>query len=72
MAVIATLDFAAAVNLTGDATVLPGPGEHTVTPVLPAEQAVGFGAGVGLGEGEGLGEAVNASVMSAAVAAAPG
>ena len=38
MVVIALVDFAAAVNLTGDATVLPEAGEHTVTPTLPAAQ----------------------------------
>src|SRR5579864_4852570 len=59
MVVIGFADFAAAVNFTGDATVLPEPGEHTVTPVVFAVQLAG--------------DAVpNRSAISAVVAAAPG
>ena len=67
MAVIGFPDLAAALKLTGDAEVLPGVGEHTVTPMVAAVQPDGEGVGVGGGV-----EAPNMSAMSGAPAAAPG
>jgi hypothetical protein len=59
-------DLAAAVNVTGDETVLPDVGEQTVTPTVEAVQPDGVGVGVG---DELL---PNISFMSMALAAAPG
>ena len=50
--------LAAATKWTGDATVLPAAGEHTVTPVVVAVQP--------------LDEAPNISAISAELAAIPG
>jgi hypothetical protein len=59
-------DLAAAEKLTGEPTVLPAAGEHTVTPFVLATQleapGTGVGVGVGVGEGVGLGEGLGVGV----------
>ena len=67
MAVIGFPDLAAALKLTGEVEVLPGMGEHTVTPMVVAVQPEGEGVGVGVGV-----EAPNMSAMAGALEAAPG
>ena len=57
------VDFAAATKWTGDATVLPAAGEHTVTPVTVAVQPEGGGGG---------GVVPNKSLISAELPAMPG
>lgn len=56
--------MAAAVKFTGEPTVLPAVGEHTVTPFVLATQPEGAGAGdgVGLGVGAGVGLGVGLGV----------
>ena len=54
MAVIGSVDFAAAVKRTGESKVLPEIGEQTLTPTVVAVQPEGGGVGVGVGDGEAL------------------
>ena len=49
IAVIGSVDFAAALKCTGEATVLPEAGEQTFTPTTAVVHPVGVGVGVGVG-----------------------
>jgi len=55
MAVIGSVDLAAAVKRTGEFTVLPEAGAQTFTPAVVAVQPEGGGVGVGVGVGVGEG-----------------
>jgi hypothetical protein len=61
-------DFAAALNVTGDESVLPGVGAQMVTPIVEALHEPGVGVGVG----DGVELVPNMSFISMALAAAPG